>query len=269
MRQLILPILRTAGISNSAMQLTARCRGGAEFLECRYRLGCQRPRLTADVRPHPQESMVMIGLINSFNECQLCGDCCKTPCDLIPSDLPPLLKHFGTSLPEFFKKNLIALVIASPKYSDEVLMMAPVRMGPSGIRVSKYLADSRYLNAQSKCIFLVENKCSINNFKPFGGRFLQCPKMTGSISIQLRKSQYFAYWVNNQHLFELIFPGFSEIFRELQTIYKRKNEIFEKQKTKTKDYDQLHLEQVSIIAKKLFPLFNNREPEDGFSALCD
>ncbi len=208
-------------------------------------------------------------VINNFNNCQQCGDCCKTPCDLIPSDLPDLLKHFGTSLTEFFKRNLIALIIASPNYSDEVLMMVPVRIGLSGNRTKKFLADSAYLNTQGKCIFLVDNKCSINNLKPFGGRFLQCPKITGSVAIQLRKSQYFAYWVNNQHLFELVCPGFSTIFNELKTIFKRKNEILEKQKVKTDEYNQLHQAQVDIITKKLFPLFNNSEPENGFSVLCD
>jgi Fe-S-cluster containining protein len=49
--------------------------------------------------------------INNFNECQQCGECCKTPCDLIPSDLPLLLKKFDMSLPEFFKEYLIAIVL--------------------------------------------------------------------------------------------------------------------------------------------------------------
>ncbi len=211
----------------------------------------------------------MIPLLNGFNACQQCGDCCKTPCDLIPSDLPILLKHFDTSLPEFFKKNLIALIIASPQYSDEVLMMVPVRVGPTGERTKKLLSDSEYLNTPGKCIFLVENKCSINNFKPYGGRFLECSKITGSVSIQLRKSQYFAYWVNNQHLFELIFPGYSKIFHELTRIFKTKNEIREQQKAKTSEYNQLHQEQVNIISKNIYPLFNNSGPENGFPVLCD
>ncbi len=206
--------------------------------------------------------------INSFNECQQCGDCCKTPCDLIPSDLIPLLQQFDMSLPEFFKKYLIALIIASPKYADEVLMMVPVRVDSTGNRIKKFLSDNEYLNTQGKCIFLRENKCSINESKPFGGRFLQCPKITGSVEIQLHKNQYFAYWAYNQHLFELIFPGFSEIFHELKVIFQRKNEIMAKQ-GETIEYKQLHQEQVNIIAQKLFPLFNNSEPKGSFSVLCN
>lgn len=204
--------------------------------------------------------------INNFNECQQCGECCKTPCDFIPSDLPPLLKKFNMSLPDFFKKYLIALIIASPKYSNEVLIMVPVRVNSNGNRSPKFLADNEYLESQGKCIFLENNKCSIHELKPFGGRFLQCPKITGSVSIQLLKSQYFAYWVKNQHLFELIFPRFGEIFNELNKIFQRKNEIFAKQ-GKTPEYDQLHQIQVNIISQKLFPLLNNSEPTKGFKVL--
>jgi len=204
--------------------------------------------------------------INNFNECQLCGECCKTPCDLIPTDLVPLLKRFNVSLPEFFKKYLIALIIASPKYADEVLMMVPVKVDSSGNRTKKFLADNEYLETQGQCTFLQENKCSIHEYKPLGGRFLQCPKITGSVSIQLSKNQYFAYWVHNQHLFELIFPGFAKIFNELNKIFQKKNEIFTKQ-GKTPEYDQLHQEQVNIISKKVFPLFNGYEPIKGFEVL--
>lgn len=84
--------------------------------------------------------------------------------------------------------------------------------------------------------------------------------------IQLSKSQYFAYWVHNQHLFELIFPGFAKIFDELNTIFQRKNVIFAKQ-GRTTEYEQLHKTQVNIIAQTLFPLFNNNGPVKGFSVL--
>ncbi len=206
--------------------------------------------------------------INNFNECQQCGDCCKNPCDLIPSDLPPLFEHFDMSLPQFFRKYLIALIIASPEYADEVLMMVPVRVDSTGNRTEKFLADSEYLNTQGKCIFLRENKCNINELKPFGGRFLQCPKITGSVSIQLYKKQYFAYWVNNQHLFELIFPGFAEIFDELSKIFQKRNTIMATQRPSA-EYDQLGQERAKIITQKLFPLFNGSGPNEGTSILYD
>lgn len=204
--------------------------------------------------------------INNFNKCQLCGECCKTPCDLIPTDLPPLLRRFNMSLPEFFKKYLIALIIASPKYAEEVFMMVPVRVNSSGNRTKKFLIDNEYLETQGQCIFLQENKCSIHGHKPFGGRFLQCQKITGSVSIQLSKNQYFAYWVHNQHLFNLIFPRFSKIFNELNKIFQKKNKILAKQ-GKTPAYNQLHQEQFNIISQKAFPLFNGCEPIKGFKVL--
>ncbi len=204
--------------------------------------------------------------INNFNPCQQCGECCKIPCDLIPSDLPPLLKKFNMSLPDFLKKYLIALIIASPKYADEVLMMVPARVDSLGNRTKKFIADNECLETKGKCIFLERNKCSIHELKPFGGRFLLCAKITGSVSIQLSKNQYFAYWVHNQHLFESIFPGFAKIFDELNAIFQKKNEIFAKQ-GKTPEYEQLHQTQVNIIAQKLFPLFNNNGPAKGFRVL--
>ena len=70
--------------------------------------------------------------INEFKECQKCGECCKTPCDIIPSDLPKILNDFNMSFKTFFKKYLIALLIASPKYADEVLMMVPVKVDSNG-----------------------------------------------------------------------------------------------------------------------------------------
>jgi len=204
--------------------------------------------------------------INAFNPCQQCGECCKTPCDLIPSDLPPLLEKFKLNLPDFFKKYLIALIVASPKYAEEVLMMVPVKVDASGNRTKKFLADTEYLQTKGQCIFLKKKQCGIHKLKPFGGCFLQCAKITGSVSIQLSKNQYFAYWVNNQHLFEYIFPGFENIFSELNTIFQKKNDIFAKLGN-TPEYKQLNQQQVNIITEKLFPLFNNSKPLNGFSVL--
>jgi len=208
-------------------------------------------------------------IINEFKTCQQCGECCNTPCDLIPTDLPPLLDKFKMSLPEFFRKFLIALIIASPKYADEVLMMVPVRVDIKGRRDKKFLADKEYLDTHGKCVFLKNNKCSIHNIKPYGGLFLKCSKITGSIAIQLKKSQYFAYWVNNQHLFNLIFPGFQKIFDELNQIFRKKNNILETQGRATPKYDQLTKVQFDIIEEKLFPLFNNCGPVNGINILFE
>jgi Fe-S-cluster containining protein len=158
-------------------------------------------------------------------------------------------------LSEFYKKYLIALIIASPQYADEVFMMVPVRVNSQGERTSKYLADNEYLNMSGHCIFLKDNKCSIHNLKPYGGRFLQCEEMTGNVSIQLGKSQYFAYWKDNQHLFETVFPGYEDIFNRLKQIFSQMNLLFiEKRK---REYHELKQKTEKIIETELYPLFNN------------
>ena len=204
--------------------------------------------------------------IYDFDECQQCGMCCHTPCDIIPSDIPHLLNHFQMPLQDFFKKYLIALLIASPRYSDEILMMVPVRADTNGNRSSKLIADKDYLNLKGPCIFLKNGKCTINECKPFGGRFLLCSKITGSVSIQLSKSQYFDYWAKNQHLFEQVVPGYMNIYNELKIIFEKMNYIYEKQ-GKTSEYDQLHEQLGAIISQKLYPLFNGTKPINGYSVL--
>lgn len=205
--------------------------------------------------------------INKIGECRQCGDCCKTPCDIIPTDLPPLLDKFQMSLSDFYKKYLIALIIASPKYSDEILMMVPVRVNSQGVRYPKYLADNEYLNALGQCIFLKDNKCFINDLKPYGGRFLICEKMAGSVPIQLGKSQYFAYWANNQHLFEIVFPGYDSIFSELKPIYTRMNQLHIE--GRRQEYNRSLQARAEIITTKLFPLFNNNPPIGEWKVLFE
>lgn len=205
--------------------------------------------------------------INKIGECQQCGNCCKTPCDIIPTDLQPLLKKFQMNMSDFYKKYLIALIIASPKYSDEILMMVPVRVNSQGVRCLKYLADNEYLNTPGQCIFLKDNKCSINDLKPYGGRFLICEKMTGGVSIQLGKNQYFAYWANNQHLFEIVFPGYKSIFNELKAIYIRMNQLHIE--GRRQEYDSGLQARAEIITTKLFPLFNNSSPIKGWKVLFE
>lgn len=201
--------------------------------------------------------------IHSFEACKRCSECCKTPCDIIPSDLPPLLEKFGLDLKSFYKKYLISLIVASPKFSDEVLMMVPVRMDSAGNRTSKFLADQEYLNTPGHCVFLKNNECSIHVVKPFGGRFMVCHKMTGSETIQLDKKHYFAFWRNNQHLFEEIFPGYRDIYKKLNEIYAQKNSTYAKV-GRDAEYNKLHDKQVKIIVEELFLLINGCQPVGGF-----
>lgn len=205
--------------------------------------------------------------INDIEDCQRCGNCCNTPCDLIPSDLPPLLNRFDMQLPDFFKEYLISLIITSPQFDDWILMMVPVRVDANLKRSPKYLADNEYINMKRNCIFFDKSNCKINDIKPHGGRLLTCGKMTGSVSIYIIKQFAYAYWKQNQHLFDLIFPGYLEIYKKLQTIVEKKNEIYQRFKRYTDEYKNLSMQQRDIFETRIFPLFNNAPPTNGFMPL--
>ncbi len=233
--------------------------------------------------------------INGFNDCLKCGECCaNTPCDLIPADLSLLLDKFNMSLQDFFQEYLIGLIIGSSKMPDVILMMMPVKVDKNGHRIKKYLADLEYCrDTPGQCIFLDKNKvCSIHDCKPHGGDFLLCQKMTnGPENIQLKKEQYFIYWYHNQYLFDDIFPGFQDIFDQLNQIYKKKyiigieaNKLSQKFKQSSSSYttqdeqryQQLEYEfrqhektETALITNQVFPLFNGREPVDGYYPLID
>ena len=167
-------------------------------------------------------------IINEFKECTQCGKCCENPCELIPDDIPKLLKHFNMDLLDFFKKYLIAVSVGSDECANETLMMFPVKCDENGKRINKYISDEEYFETQGKCIFLNNNKCSIHTIKPFGGDFYKCSAMTGSFPIRLSDNGYFVYWHNNQHLFKEIFPSYKLIQSRLNPIYKKMNELYKK-----------------------------------------
>jgi len=206
--------------------------------------------------------------INDLGACEQCAECCNIPCELIPSDLPPLLKQSGVSLPEFFRERLIAMIIGSRSCADVVLMMAPVKLDAAGHRIQKLLADNEYYHTPGRCIFLRENKCGINEFKPYGGRFLQCYKMTGSVTIRSYWDQYFAHWFYNQHLFEMILPGCAAVFGELRSVFQRMSQAAAWYGYAA-EYYQLQQARDALIARRLFPLFNGRGPRGGFVVMCD
>lgn len=206
--------------------------------------------------------------IIQFKECQQCGECCGTPCDIIPSDLPPLLERFQMNLADFYKRYLIALIIKSPKYTGEILMMVPVRVNSQGVRYPKYLADKEYLdNCRGNCIFLRDNKCSIHDIKPYGGKFLKCARMTESAPIDLGKSQCFGYWYNNQHLFEIVFPGYTEIYRDIKENFRQMAQYINT--GRQQDADRLWQPLRDIISNRLFPLFNGSPPVNGWATLWE
>ena len=208
--------------------------------------------------------------INKFNKCKRCGECCKIPCDIIPDDLPPLLDRFKMDLQDFFKKYLIALLVtALPEKLDLILVMVPVSIDSVGNRDARYLADKEYLDSvdskQRHCIFLKDNNCSIYNIKPYGGCFLNCLRMTGSKSIQLSKSQYFPYWARNQQLFDIVFPGFNNIFNELSGIAKKIRQF--RKENNNEEITKLAHYRKEVMVTKLFLLFNKKQPND-FKVLC-
>lgn len=198
--------------------------------------------------------------------CQSCGECCNIPCDLVPEDLPKIANHFNLSLKEFYKKYLISYLIATPKLSNQILMMLPVKVDDSGVRTNKYLADNEYYNTKGRCIFLKNNTCTIHSLKPYGGKLYQCHKMTGSFSIQLFKFQYFPYWWINQSLYERIFPGTFAIYAKLDNLHNQMNMIAD---SKNEEYKELDEKRQAIIRGELFPLFNKSEPKGGYRILVE
>ncbi|MCX7827026.1 MAG: YkgJ family cysteine cluster protein [Verrucomicrobiae bacterium] len=206
--------------------------------------------------------------INDLGACQQCGECCRIPCELIPSDLPPLLRQFGMSLPEFFQERLIAMLIGSRACADVVLMMVPVKRSTAGERFNKLLADNEYAHAAGTCVFLVEKKCAIHQFKPRGGRLLQCHKITGSVTIRSPWDWYFAHWFYNQHLFEMILPGIAGVFGELRSVFQQMSRAAAWYGYGA-EYYQWQRERDGIIAHRLFPLFNGAGPRGGFFVMCD
>ena len=127
-------------------------------------------------------------------KCKMCGECCRhVPCEIIPKDLPKLLERFNMSFKEFFIKYLIAIPCNTGDKADTILRLSPARK-INGHRFNKYLEDEEYMDYIDKggeCIFLQNNKCTIHDIKPFGGRIMKCSKMTGGLTLQLTNSQYF------------------------------------------------------------------------------
>jgi hypothetical protein len=186
---------------------------------------------------------------------------------MIPGDLPPLLDKFGMNLADFYKKYLTAIIIRSPRYVHRILMMAPVKVNSDGVRYPQYLADKEYLHSEGHCIFLKDNRCAINDMKPYGGRFMECGKVTGHYPLFLGKSQSFPYWYDNQHLFDLIFPGFNSISAELKKIYDEIQPLYIEGKVRQIVFQ---IEAANeLIKTKLFPLFNNSLPVGGFEVFSE
>lgn len=162
-------------------------------------------------------------------QCKMCGECCRhVPCEIVPEDLPKLLKRFNMSFKEFFIKYLIAIPCNTGDKSDTILRLSPVRK-INGHRVNKYLEDEEYMqdiDKDGECIFLRNNKCTIHDIKPLGGRVMKCSKMTGGLTLQLTNSQYYIYWYNNQKIFYELSEEVKEDLEEAENLYELADEKY-------------------------------------------
>lgn len=190
-------------------------------------------------------------------KCKMCGECCRhVPCEIIPKDLPKLLERFNMSFKEFFIKYLIAIPCNTGDKADTILRLSPARK-INGHRFNKYLEDEEYMDYIDKggeCIFLQNNKCTIHDIKPFGGRIMKCSKMTGGLTLQLTNSQYFIYWYNNQKIFYELSNDIKNDLKEIESLYKLADEKYE-EGLKNNDSIKIYKEYVKkaddIIKNKL------------------
>lgn len=167
-------------------------------------------------------------IINKY-ECKSCGMCCKkAPCDFIPDDLLKILKKYEMDFKEFFKRYLIILPTVSKSKADIILRLVPV-MKKEGKRLDYYFVNQEYMNEisnEAECIFLEDNKCTVHDTKPLGGRIMICPKMAEGLSFQLTHEQYFVFWYNNQHIFYELSPELETLLKEARKLYEQANQYF-------------------------------------------
>ncbi len=165
-------------------------------------------------------------IINKY-ECKECGMCCKkAPCDIIPEDLPIILEKYDLDFKEFFRKYLIVLPTVSNRKADTILRLVPVKK-KLGRRLGYYFADKEYMDeikSEGECIFLENNKCTVHDTKPLGGRIMICPNMADGLSLQLTPEQYFVFWFNNQHIFK-------ELSNEIDSLLIKSRELYSKADT--------------------------------------
>lgn len=107
--------------------------------------------------------------------CLRCGSCCTThPCALAPSDLIRIARFLGISSTELFRKYLVLdYVFAS---GSRHYYVCPARVGEE----LGAIVASTWTFADSPCVFLRDNSCTVEPVKPRGGRAFLCRLMTGS-----------------------------------------------------------------------------------------
>jgi len=141
---------------------------------------------------------------------------------MLPQDLPALLRTYDMSLARFFGKFLVARVIGPPNWPCLLLEMAPAQVHPSGRRQSPFLPGTAEDRDDGHCIFYEEAAgCLVHAAKPTGGRVFRCPDMTGAAPIFINKAMRAPYWNANQHLFEVLFPGYGSLHAQMRPLYLR------------------------------------------------
>jgi hypothetical protein len=111
-----------------------------------------------------------VSLPHSNSEyCFDCGLCCRIhPCALSPQDLPVIAEQFGLSEGELFSRYLI-IDYATVSRKKQYYICPARKAGPIG-----EVASLEWTFLDSPCIFLVENRCTIQEVKPRGGREFFC-----------------------------------------------------------------------------------------------
>lgn len=134
--------------------------------------------------------------------CKQCGKCCEIhPCALATEDLPRIASFLGLSEEELFKQFLVLDYVENS--GGRSCYVSPARKNDRPGR----LVATDWTFADSACIFLRDNKCSIAQVKPKGGREFNCSLMADSKRnlIGYGKKKASQDWSKNDLLNRLVF----------------------------------------------------------------
>lgn len=109
----------------------------------------------------------------NIHSCLKCGTCCIThPCALAPSDLARIASFLHTTAQDLFRRYLVLDYVLA--YGKKRYYVCPARKNEKAAKI----VDWNWTFSGSPCIFLHENKCTIEPVKPRGGRTFVCRLMT-------------------------------------------------------------------------------------------
>jgi Fe-S-cluster containining protein len=210
--------------------------------------------------------------LNLLDGCQQCGECCKAgPCGTYPSDLPPMLERYDMGLPDFFREYLAAVPVGYPHWQYTLLEMVP-RFVEAGETVRRsYLALRSTEAHPRRCVFIDGVRCTIQDIKPTSARRFYCAKMTGTIPVG-DTNQRRPFWDANQHLFEILWPGYLAARRELVALENEAWRFLEKPAAGTteprvragaeQELAEVWKRRGAVWAVRLVPLFRAAQGEE-------